>query len=147
MTPATPTTPAQQTMQRNLHRRRQAREQALLRHLGVNLAIGLAFGVALASLILFSNVAQLRELIIGSPDAAIALALLYGGFAVTFGSVAMGTGVFLLPREADDDYRHTGTRTRAHTGGGARRRNYFGGFGIGQQRQPALAPVRIAHRR
>ena len=70
----------------------------LLRLLAINCAIGIAVAlVALGGMLMLN--AQLRGLILGDQSPAVALALLGGGFVVTFASVAMGTAIMRLGRE------------------------------------------------
>ncbi|MFO1067820.1 MAG: hypothetical protein U1E14_04770 [Geminicoccaceae bacterium] len=62
-----------------------------------------AMGVAVGWLILYGlirmDVGRIGELLAGSEDALLWLVLAGAGFAVTFGSLAMATAIFLLPRE------------------------------------------------
>jgi hypothetical protein len=78
------------------------------------LAINLAAGVAVALLALSGTLAispQLRTLIFSDHSPAVPLALLGGGFIVTFASVVMGTAIWRVGREHD-----------APPGGGRKRR-------------------------
>lgn len=61
--------------------------------------MGIVAGWLLLALLVRANVAGLRDLIFGNGVELTALLLLGGGFAVTFGSLAMGTAIFLLPRD------------------------------------------------
>ncbi len=61
--------------------------------------MGIVAGWLLLALLVRANVAGLRDLIFGNGVELTALVLLGGGFAVTFGSLAMGTAIFLLPRD------------------------------------------------
>jgi hypothetical protein len=54
--------------------------------------------VLLASLFYF-DVARLGELLAGSENWFLTLVLAGAGFGVTFGSLAMGTAIFLLPKD------------------------------------------------
>jgi hypothetical protein len=70
----------------------------LLRLLGVNLAAGIAIAMlALAGVLALHP--QLRDLIFADQSPAVALALLGGGFVVTFGSVVMGTAIMRLGQD------------------------------------------------
>ena len=69
----------------------------LLRHLLFGSFGGFLFG----ALILVFDVAGLGTLVRSSPDAGIALLLLFFGLFVTFGSVGMGAAVMSLGRERD----------------------------------------------
>lgn len=71
----------------------------LLVFLAKNAAIGVLVGWLLLAALLWLDVARLGELWLASEHRITTLLLAMGGFAVTFGSLAMGTAVFLLPRE------------------------------------------------
>ena len=62
-----------------------------------SLKSGSAGWILLAVLILL-DVGRLGELLFASENWLLTLILAAGGFAVTFGSLAMGTAVFLLPK-------------------------------------------------
>jgi hypothetical protein len=68
----------------------------LYRLLLVNLAAGLAAAVLLFGGLLLINPAHLRDLILSDQSPEIALLLLLFGFAVTFGSAAMGTAIMMI---------------------------------------------------
>ncbi len=74
-------------------------DRRLLVYLGKNCLMGVIGGWLFLYLLIRSNVASLGDLIFGNGVELTALVLLAGGFAVTFGSLAMGTAIFLLPRE------------------------------------------------
>lgn len=76
-----------------------ARLPMLFRHLALNLAIGAAFGVAFTAFLISADIAGLGELIAGSGDPLLAVVMLGFMNVLTFGSLAMGTGVMALPRE------------------------------------------------
>lgn len=82
---------------------RRLRDEPLLRLLAVNGLIGAAVATALAAVVLVTDTAHLRTLIFASNEPWIGIALLFFGFLVTMGSVAMGTAVMLLPKDDDDD--------------------------------------------
>ena len=60
--------------------------------------LGIATGWALLAALVVLDVAHLGKLLLTSEDWLLTLALAAVGFAVTFGSLAMGTAIFLLPR-------------------------------------------------
>jgi len=103
---------------------------SLLVFLGRHCAIGVSVGFLLIFLLIFGNALGLGDLLRHSEDSWIAVALLAGGFAVTFGSLSMGTAIFLLPRQQDEP--PVGTRLRP--------KSDFDHFGL--QAQPARAVVR-----
>lgn len=74
------------------------RGNALLRFLGVQLVIGVAVGWAILALLIVLNVAGLQDLIFSAREGAVAIFMLMIVFAVTFGSLSIGTGVTLLAR-------------------------------------------------
>ena len=74
----------------------------LLRLLLVNCAIGVAGGWTLLAALIATDTAHLRTLICNSSSPLQPILLLAAGFAVTFGSVAMGAAVMSI-REDDDD--------------------------------------------
>lgn len=71
----------------------------LLRFLGLHLALGAAIGIAVVSLILLSNLAGLKRLIVDAQDPFVPLLLLYSFNVITFSSVTMGIGIMTLPLE------------------------------------------------
>ncbi len=74
----------------------------MIRFLAGHCALGVSIGVVTACLLVWLNVGGLGQLITG--DGArrwVALGLLGFGFAITFGSLAMGSALFLLPRDED----------------------------------------------
>jgi len=84
----------------------------LVRMMVVNWIVGACMGVAFALVLLAGDVGGMRSLIMGADMAAPALALLFGGFAVTFGAVIAATAIMLLPGEDDDRDGGHGMRLR-----------------------------------
>lgn len=75
----------------------------LLKLLLTNAVMGVVAGwIVLAALYAF-DIASLKTLSRQTDAGLAALYLLGVGFAVTFGSLAMGTAVWLMPRKGDDD--------------------------------------------
>lgn len=74
-------------------------DRRLLLYLAKNCLLGIVFGWLLLAGLIASNVASLRDLLFGNGVEVTALLLVAAGFAVTFGSLAMGTAIFMLPRE------------------------------------------------
>ncbi len=77
----------------------------LLRFLGLHLASGLAVGVIVSSLMIYSNLAGLKDLLIEAQEPFVAIFLLYAFNALTFGSVSMGIAVMTLPYDGHCDMR------------------------------------------
>jgi hypothetical protein len=70
----------------------------LLRLIGVNCIAGLTIALfTVAGLLVLND--QLRSLILADQSPGVALALLSGGFAVTFASAVMGTAIMALGRD------------------------------------------------
>ena len=77
----------------------------LIRFLGLNMGIGVAIGVIVASMMIMSNLAGLKELLIEAREPFVAVLLLYAFNALTFGSVAMGVAVMTMPYDGICDMR------------------------------------------
>ena len=82
---------------------RRLRDEPLLRLLAVNWLIGAAVAAALAAIVLITDTARLRTLMLASSEPWIGIVLLFFGFMVTMCSVAMGTAIMMLPKDDDDD--------------------------------------------
>lgn len=76
-----------------------AHDRQLLVYLAKNCLVGICAGWLLLGLLIRANVARLNDLLFGNGIELTALILVGSGFAVTFGSLAMGTAIFLLPRD------------------------------------------------
>ncbi|MGE3294607.1 MAG: hypothetical protein AB7I59_21710 [Geminicoccaceae bacterium] len=70
----------------------------LIAFLARNCLLGIASGWLLLGGLLLLDVGRLRELLFASEHWLLTLILAGAGFAVTFGSLAMGTAIFLLPK-------------------------------------------------
>ena len=83
------------------------RRQALrVVHLIVfNWLLGAGIGAAFAGLLIWADIAHIGRLILNAQPVWPGLALLFGGFAVTFGSLVAGTAIMLIPAkdEPPDD--------------------------------------------
>jgi hypothetical protein len=77
----------------------------LIRFLGLNMGIGFAIGIIIASAMIMSNLAGLKDLLIETGDPFVAILLLYAFNALTFASVAMGVAVMTLPYDGICDMR------------------------------------------
>lgn len=78
-------------------------DDPLLRLFAVNWLIGAAVAVVLVTVVLVTDTAHLRSLIMRSSEPWIGMILLVFGFLVTMCSVAIATAVMLLPKDDDDD--------------------------------------------
>ncbi len=97
----------------------------LIRMVIVNWIMGAFMGVAFAAVLLAADVGNLRALMLGHNTSYAAMALLFGGFAITFGGVIAATAVMLTKEDHDSD----------------------GGHGSWLERTPAPVPVRVRARR
>ena len=91
------------------HKKRRYRRhnRELLRFFAGHLIVGLIAGEGLLAGLLVTNAGGLRTLIWHSSDKVVALVLLSIFFAITFGSLAMGSGVMgLRNRNEEDRARH-----------------------------------------
>ncbi len=69
-----------------------------VRFLARHCLVGVATGWCLLGTLIWLDVARLGELLLHSEDRLLTLVLAAAGFGVTFGSLAMGTAIFLLPK-------------------------------------------------
>ncbi|MBY0225638.1 MAG: hypothetical protein K2Q28_07525 [Hyphomicrobium sp.] len=77
----------------------------LIRFLGLHMGIGVAIGVIIASVMIMSDLAGLKGLLIETREPFVAILLLYAFNALTFGSVAMGVAVMTMPYDGLCDMR------------------------------------------
>ncbi|MDV7339543.1 hypothetical protein RYZ26_08065 [Terasakiella sp. A23] len=82
----------------NLHWTAQITLTFLLKHLVSGVFGGFVFG----TLLLYFDVSNLWTLISGTSDGWLVVIMLYSGLALTFGSIAMGWGIFSLAQERDE---------------------------------------------
>jgi hypothetical protein len=71
----------------------------LLHLLGLHLVLGAAIGVAVVSLMVFFNLAGLKELLTEADDPVVPLVLLYAFNMLTFSSVSMGIAIMTMPAD------------------------------------------------
>lgn len=86
----------------------------LLRFLAGHLVVGVTVGWTLLGLLLALDIGGLWTLISASPEAPVALVMLAIFFAITFGSLAMGSGLMGLGRPKPPPMPPSGK----HGGGG-----------------------------
>ncbi len=85
----------------------QRHNHELLRFFAGHLVVGFIAGEGLLAGLLVLDIGGLRSLIWASSDRVISLGLLIMFFAITFGSLAMGTGVMgLRHRQREDQRKH-----------------------------------------
>lgn len=65
--------------------------------LALHAAIGIAVGIAIAALLVLLNVAGINTMLHEAADPFVPMLLLFFGFAITFGSAAMGIAIMTLP--------------------------------------------------
>jgi len=78
-----------------------AKPNRLVRLMIANWALGWGVGAVCASGVLIANLAGLRDLMLSSQLMLQGLALLYGGFGITFGGVVCATAIMLLPTDEE----------------------------------------------
>ena len=78
-------------------------DRRLLKFLLTNAAFGVGVGWVLLAAIYAFDIAGIKTLSRQTDAGMAALYLLGVGFAVTFGSLAMATAVWLMPKDDDDD--------------------------------------------
>jgi len=103
--------------------------KALLRLLYINGLIGVGISGLLLGGIFFTNIGNLRTLVMNADDPFLPVVMLAFGLVITIGSVVMGTAVMMLRDDTKD------------LGGGGGTRADGGSLPFGSQ--PALVPVRI----
>ncbi|MDX2159099.1 MAG: hypothetical protein SFW09_21550 [Hyphomicrobiaceae bacterium] len=79
--------------------RQQRRIPRVVSFLAINAVAGAIAGVLAAAGILVTDAGGLMSLAAQSGSTVTASSMLIGGFALTFGSLAMGSAVMLLPRQ------------------------------------------------
>ncbi|MGE3245931.1 MAG: hypothetical protein AB7F96_12780 [Beijerinckiaceae bacterium] len=79
--------------------RRKRRNMRVVRLIIVNWIAGALLGLVLAGLVVWFDIAGVGRLILKSDPMWPALALLCGGFMITFSSQVAGTAIMLIPRE------------------------------------------------
>ncbi len=77
-------------------------EQNMIRLLAWNALAGAVLGILFAAFLVYWDVAGLGSLLAKSDRPLPALFLLFGGFAITFGSAVCGTAIMGLRDDRDD---------------------------------------------
>jgi hypothetical protein len=91
----------------------------LVRFVITNVLIGMAVGCAFAGLVLYFDIGGLWRLISRASNPYAPLALLFGSFMITFGSIVCGTAIMLLPKDDDPPPPRGGKKAPARIGGPA----------------------------
>ena len=91
----------------------------LVRFVVANVLIGMGVGCAFAGMVLYFDIAGLWRLISHSSNPYPALALLFGSFMITFGSIVCGTAIMLLPKDDDPPPPRGGKKAPIKLGGPA----------------------------
>lgn len=91
----------------------------LVRFIIGHILLGMAVGCAFAGLVLYFDVAGLWRLIVNTSNPAAPLALLFGSFMITFGSIVCGTAIMMLPRDDDPPPPRGGKKAPIKIGGPA----------------------------
>jgi hypothetical protein len=78
-------------------------DHKLVRFLIRNALLGIAAGWSLLVLLLYTDAFGLGQLVRASEQGWLAVLMLAAGFAITFGSAAMGTAIFLLRPDEEED--------------------------------------------
>lgn len=76
-------------------------QQKLIRFLAQHALLGAMAGMVVTYAVLKLDLFLIGTLVERSDSGLIAVLLMFVGMAVTFSSVAMGTAIFLLPRDKD----------------------------------------------
>ena len=87
------------------HATRKTTMDPLVRMMLLNWASGILVGVICASIVLAVDLAGIRSLMIRSNFLWQGLALLFGGFAITFGGVVCATAIMTLPTDEEQKPR------------------------------------------
>jgi len=83
----------------SLPKHKAEQKPSLIRFLAVNAGIGGATGCAAAGMLLATDAGGLATLLVEANSIIAGSALLFGGFALTFASLAMGSAIMLLPKK------------------------------------------------
>lgn len=74
----------------------------LMRLLAIHWLIGLVATIIIFVGLIVTNAAGLQDLIMGSDEPLVPLALLFFGLLITICSVAMGMAIMMVPKDDDD---------------------------------------------
>jgi hypothetical protein len=99
-------------MRLRLPRAKALLRQPLLRLLAVNLLAGIVVAVLMLGGLMALNPFRLRDLILADAAGGAALGMLFFGFIITFGSMAMATAIMTLGAKPRDDGHQGGRRRR-----------------------------------
>ncbi len=105
----------------------------LLRFLGINMAIGTGAGWAFLAALLWFDIGGLGTLVLAASDKYLAIAMMMIAIMITWGSLAMGTALFIIPKDP------------RNVAGGPRRKFVIPAFGPASGRSLRRATVRVRH--
>jgi len=74
----------------------------LFKLLARNGVIGVLAGWLTMALLIYTNTGGLGDVIMGASNPFLPIAILAGGFTITFGSLAMGAAIMAMPYDHDD---------------------------------------------
>ncbi len=84
----------------------------LFKLLARNLALGIIAGWITLAALIGTNTGGLFDVVFGSANPFLPLALLAFGFALTFGSLSMGAAIMMLPY-GEDDHKDRGLKVHS----------------------------------
>lgn len=73
-----------------------------VRYVLVSAALGASIGIGFGGLMIVTNVAGLRDLIVGSSDPITPVVLVLAGFATLFGGIYTAGSIMRMPTEDDE---------------------------------------------
>jgi hypothetical protein len=73
----------------------------LFKLLARNCIMGIAAGWTTLALLILSNTAHIGDIVLASANPVLPIGVLAVGFAITFGSIAMGVAIMTLPYDKD----------------------------------------------
>lgn len=76
---------------------------SLLQFLGLHCALGVAAGIVFAAVLILTDFAGIRGLLLESSEPFVPMFLLFAMCALTFGALKMGIAIMSLPFEPDED--------------------------------------------
>ena len=84
----------------------------LLKYLARHLVMGVVAGWITLAFLIATNTGGLSDVVFGAANSVLPIVILAFGFTITFGSLAMGASIMMLPSEDDGA---TGRGLKVHT--------------------------------